>query len=406
MKKASKYVVAFFVFIIILSGTKEYTSLNWFIKPVAWQLLYGYSSNEVPADAGVGDKLKSVTTSIDKLFADTKQKYTYITINGLIHKIMNKSVVKDANPDNDVIKLENDHLAFIYQKNDTKEYAASLSRLSKYVSTQGSEFIYVQAPCKISKYNSLLPPGIDDFGNENADQLLSALQKNNVKYLDLREEIEKQGHDHYSFFFKTDLHWTPQAGFWAFQTISNLFSSEYGLALNEKAMNLENYEIEIYKDIFMGTMGSRVGRFYGGLDDIATIIPKFETDLSLSSPNINVKTQGSFEEILLNYSVLETEDLFNSDPYSFYIKDHDEITILKNNSAPNNKKILLVRDSFSGVMSSFLLLNCEELHIVDLRGYANMSLVEYVAEINPDIVMVMYNPGMLVGNDIMFSFGV
>ena len=46
-----------------------------------------------------------------------------------------------------------------------------------------------------------MPKGAKEYGNENADELLSALDERDIKYLDLRQEIKKDGIDWGSMFF-------------------------------------------------------------------------------------------------------------------------------------------------------------------------------------------------------------
>lgn len=404
MKKASKCVVTVLMFTIIVLGMTTFLSLNRFIKPVAWQVMYGYSTNTTDEKAGVNDKIRSVLLSIENIFSNTEQKYTYVTINGLFNKIINKNTIVDADNTYDIAKLSNGHLVFTVKSPMTKSSADSIARLNKYVSENGSEFVYIQAPGKISKYNSSLAPGIYDFSNQNADLLLNDLKAYNVATLDLRQEMYNQSMDQYNYFFKTDLHWTPQAGFWAFCNISEMLSEEYGFTLDTKAMDLNNYTVKNHKNVFLGTMGRRVGKLYAGTDDFAEITPTFNTELTLSAPKLNIKTHGTFNDVLLNYSQLETDDTFNTDPYSFYTKNHDDITILKNNNAPNNKKILLIRDSFSAVVSPFLILNCSELHLIDLRGFEVDKLAKYISTINPNVVMLMYNTGMADQPE-MYNFG-
>lgn len=404
MNKISKTVITVLMFAIILLGTKEYASLNWFIKPVAWQILYGYSNNEVPADAGINEKIKSVTAKIESIFADTEQKYTYITINGLVHKIMGKNIVNDADASNTVYKLKNGHLTFTNPKVDTEDTAKQIIKLKKFTDTAGCDLIYIQAPYKISKYNPMLPVGVEDYTNENADTFLEALKENNVDCLDLREEMYKQGIDSYDYFFKTDHHWTPEGGFWANKTITKYLSDKYDFDIDEKILDINNYSIEIHENLFLGALGRRVGKYYNGMDDFAVIKPKFETELSVYSLNKDIDISGDFEQIFLDYSKLEQGNIFTSDPYSFYAKKNGG-NIIKNHQSPNNQKILLVRDSFSAVVSPFLSLNCAELKIIDLRGDHSLALTDYILQYNPDIVMIMYNPNM-VGDNTMFNFGI
>ena len=69
---------------------------------------------------------------------------------------------------------------------------------------------------------------------------------------------------------------------------------------------------------------------------------------------------------------------------------------MKNNTNPGGKKILLVRSSFACVVAPFLALQTSELHICDMRDKeyyvgAKINLKEYIQEIKPDYVIVLYS---------------
>jgi hypothetical protein len=71
-----------------------------------------------------------------------------------------------------------------------------------------------------------------------------------------------------------------------------------------------------------------------------------------------------------------------------------QVITVHNKLVHDGKKILLVKDSFAEVVSPFLSLGVEELHILDLR-YFNGSIKSYVAQQQPDMVVVMYNPSVI-----------
>ena len=57
-------------------------------------------------------------------------------------------------------------------------------------------------------------------------------------------------------------------------------------------------------------------------------------------------------------------------------------------------KILLVRDSFACFVAPFLSLQAGQLHICDMRDYVfgeKFNLDDYINEINPDYVVVLFS---------------
>lgn len=97
--------------------------------------------------------------------------------------------------------------------------------------------------------------------------------------------------------------------------------------------------------------------------------------------------------------------------YNAYSLIHANCTIIKNNINKNNKKLILINDSFSRPLSMFILQQFEEIHFVDFRhSDFNRKLLKTIEEVKPDMVLMMYSPtvtlkdanGFDVGYDLCF----
>ena len=317
-------------------------------------------------------------------------KTKFIELNGLFNRILDKRVVDDVDKSYNVAKLNNGYLTFTNPKIDIKGYADKTIEFNKFLSEKNIPLLYIQAPYKISKSDPKLPTGFVNYTNENDDNLLSELSKANIKTLDFREEIVKDNLNHYDMFFKTDHHWTPESGLWAAKKVSNLLRNDYGFKINEDNFNLDNYNVKTYKNWFLGSQGRRVGVTYTGDDDIDMITPKFKTDFNFSVPTSNIKRSGEFKDAMFSYDLIDKKDYYNLNPYEAYIGGDYNLNLITNNDSPNNKKILLVRDSFSCVMTPFLAMSCKNLDTIDLRYYT-ASIKSYIDKNKPDIVILMYS---------------
>jgi hypothetical protein len=329
-------------------------------------------------------KGNSISTS-DILF-----KTKFIELNGLFNRLLDKRVVDDVDKSYNVAKLNNGYLVFTNPKIDINSYADKTIEFNKFLSENNIPLLYIQAPYKISKYDPQLPTGFVNYTNENDDNLIAELSKGNIKTLDLREEIVKDNLNHYDMFFKTDHHWIPEAGFWASKKVADLLKNDYGFTINEDNYNLSNYNIDTRKNWFLGSQGKRVGVTYGGDDNIDIITPKFKTDFNFSVPTSNINRSGEFKDTMFSYNLIDKKDYYNLSPYEAYIGGNYDLNLITNNSSPNNKRILLVRDSFSCAMSPFLAMSCKNLDIIDLRSYT-ASIKSYITKNKPDIVILMYS---------------
>ena len=115
-----------------------------------------------------------------------------------------------------------------------------------------------------------------------------------------------------------------------------------------------------------------------------------------------MKRKGNFEDVTFDMSQLSEKDYYALSAYSAYIGYDYAYNTIVNNDAPNDIKILLLRDSYSCAMLPFLSINAKEITAVDLRHYdGNVS--ELVENGDFDVVLIAYNPYVIMKT--MFDFG-
>ena len=171
----------------------------------------------------------------------------------------------------------------------------------------------------------------------------------------------------------------------------------YGFEYNEQYTDLKNFNIETYEDWFLGSYGKKTGRFIvsGGAEDIDIITPKFDTDLTQEQPFKNEIIRGPFDETVLKKTHINTKDYYGRNPYATYSGGDFQLQIIKNHLNPEGKKIIMIRDSMACVVTPFLSLNASELHILDMRDFANVSgerinVYDYINQEKPDYVIVLF----------------
>ena len=106
-----------------------------------------------------------------------------------IQKLLGSRIIDG---DDVVVKLDNGQLTFLSDRLSEADAAACASNLvgfAEFAEELGADFLYVQTPNKINKYDNQLPEGLEDFANSNADGLTEALREANVPVLDLRDRI-------------------------------------------------------------------------------------------------------------------------------------------------------------------------------------------------------------------------
>ena len=79
--------------------------------------------------------------------------------------------------------------------------------------------------------------------------------------------------------------------------------------------------------------------------------------------------------------MFEKKDLYTDNPYAGYIGGDYGLCHIVNHQPPNDKRVLLVRDSFACAFTPYLAQACAELD----------TIASYIEETKPDLVLFLYN---------------
>lgn len=339
-----------------------------------------------------------LTTSRDNLFLQNKANY--INFNGAMARLLHQPVM------NERLMLKNGHLTTFSEKGLTDSYiqnaAENIIRFSKTLEEQGKNFLYVQAPSQISKYENLLPTGYKDTANSNADKLIAQLRINNVEVLDLREELQNEGISITDAFYVTDHHWLPETGFWAYTKILQKLEAMNATGpIDTYYTNPDNFTFNSYEDTFLGSSGKRTGIYYAGLDDSTIIQPNFDTDITFVIPSWGGLTRkGRYEDISYNQNIdpdYSNPDFYKENVYGLYGWGDLPLSNWRNVNAPETAKFLLIGDSYANVPFSLMSLYISSCDEVDMRHFTD-DFTEYFDNYDPDTVIFLIGSGSISSN--------
>ncbi len=341
----------------------------------------------------IPDKLAAAVSGAENAVSQAVARQTgLITLYGGFQRLIGCEIVQDASQSNNVVRLNNGKLNFIArdaQRALPDENAARLNDFAAYGRSLGIPTLFVLAPQKICPFTDDKPAGAVEFGNENSDRFLSLLAPE-VDSLDLRPAFRDAEGGHAAYFFRTDHHWTPEGALLAYRQIAERLREVYGFATDPQADDPANYQRTVYPSCFLGSQGKRVGPLYAGVDDLTLVLPGWETDgFSFEIPHKQVLREGSFTDAFLFEEMLAPGDLYSTNPYVAYTGGDYPLSVMRNANSLSGKKVLLLRQSFSCALAPFLSLACDELDIVDLR-YFEGSARDYVAETQPDLIIIVY----------------
>lgn len=314
-------------------------------------------------------------------------KKEFVNFNGFVRNMLGQREM------NGVIKLNNGYLCTTYEYESDevlKEKVDNLYGLKRYLEEQNIPILFASAPYTVSKFDPQLPIGVEDYGNDNLDRFIRMAEDAGIETMDFREIMHEEGIDQYEMMYRTDHHWTTQAGFYAAEKISEWIEQKTAARVDEEVFDLDNYTLTSYEEWHLGSRGQRTGKYFAGIDDFMLITPDFDTSLICEG------REGSFEELVINI-----EPLQNREYTSRYTYDHVLENALKkyeNPNALNDTKVLVVTDSFGSAVLPYLLLSYSEV----CTRYRSPVTRTYIEEYDPDVVIVLRYPDYVMKSGFNF----
>ncbi len=358
--------------------------------------------DEVMPGTPVSERLEGAIDAVEKQVDDRVAfKDAFNELFGTAHAFMNKKTIRDYNYGS-LYKTKYGQITYKVKRKNMTEYIRNISELAGRIEGAGIPFVYVTAPFKLPADEQQLPPSYVDYSNLNNDIFIEKITERGIKSFDLRPLMRESGLSQNELFFNTDHHWTIPAAFYATGRLEEYLNETFGFGIDEKYRDPANYTFTTYEKSYIGSMGRRVGRVYGGVDDFTLVTPDFETNITLSETDYGATTvyEGSFEDSVLKLEeYIEPKEL-TTNRYAVYHGDNT-VLVFKNNLVDNGKKILMIKDSFGIPVYSFLSLGVSEVCAIDMRLFEE-DAASFAIEYDPDVVLVFYNSDSLSRD--MFRF--
>lgn len=260
----------------------------------------------------------------------------------------------------------------------------------------------MQAPCKVDKYGDAAVNGRLDFSNQNADELLSKLRAQGVDALDLRDSLQEWAEEDcnswHEYFYRTDHHWKPETALKAAKVIGERLEG-YGIAVDDSHYSIDQFEVKVWPNFFLGSEGKKVTLAKADADDFSILYPKFPTQMHFVVPSLNLNEVGDFT-VVYDKEQIAQRDFYaktGRSPYGFYSYARRSIEYFENLQLPaSEKKVLLIRDSYSNPMGPFLALGVKNMAML-CPAFFTGSIRTFIEEYKPDVVVVMFYAGNLSG---------
>ncbi|MDO4188833.1 MAG: hypothetical protein Q4D29_07560 [Lachnospiraceae bacterium] len=363
-KSTYMYICIFLIFIVGMGISSISNMVDFYVNDKA-------DYNEWNADLGNKFETDLATTFY--------RKSQFINMNGAIRNILHQREM------NGIVKLNNGYLMKpIEYVNDStlQNYADSISKLKDYLNSRDIDLLYSITPYTVSKYDNQMPVGIKDYGNDNADRLISKIKAKRVDVIDFREVMYEDGINQYDMMYKTDHHWTTEAGFYAYKKLEEYIVNSTGCDVDNRVSDINSYTIKKYEKWHLGSNGQRTGRYYAGIDDFDFISPNF--DIRVLS---NEGRFGYAKDIIYNKKPLYTQDY--SSRYTYDEVLGNSRGHYRNIDAKNDVKILMISDSFAKAVNPYLIMGFSEIYTICDEEIFSIT-TKFIDDYNPDVVVLLY----------------
>lgn len=253
---------------------------------------------------------------------------------------------------------------------------------------------------------AMMPAGYEalDHSAEMADEVLDVLRENGIDTLDSRDVLPESGYALDDLLMVTDQHWSTLAAITMARSIAQRLNDMTGAGLDATLMDLDRFDTLTHEKLFLGKYGQRLGTGLVDPDDIVEYWPNYPTEIARETKRVVSidHAAGSFREAVTRFDRLEPDPgrTWNKLAYTYYgqVEAYD---LLTNENAPDYT-ILLLKDSYSAPIGTFMSLMARHVLCVDLRRDVQ-SLDWWIEQYHPDAVVMAYSLQML--RDDEYEFG-
>ena len=312
-------------------------------------------------------------------------KTVFFVLNGLMTASLG------INSLNTIQKLSNGWLANEEPHEcDVETVVEDIRDLSTFLKNNHIEYICMPVGGKNAFYDVKFKQGHAIDEKDTYQSLIQGLSENKVNYLDMNTWYQNNGWKMEDVYFKTDHHWRPEAAWQATKClIENLY--QCGIIQNNTSIYEKNkWNFEVYRDWFLGSEGKRTGTKYAGTDDLCYVYPKFDTDITVHRFYYDKENRTGNNGSVYETHYLNQKNYFSENSYCLYLGGNFSLTYIQNNAAQENKKVMVIGDSYRLPVECFLSAIFKEIYHVDMRAYEEGTFIELVQEIKPDIVMIIF----------------
>lgn len=243
------------------------------------------------------------------------------------------------------------------------------------------EYYVLVAPTSAGIYLDKLPNNAPQVQQKEAviDYIYGSLS-DNITSIDVYNNLYASKDEY--IYYRNDHHWTSLGAYYAYNTAIQ--------KLGFTPIPYSKFNIEHASDDFKGTFYSK--SLYNGIKADTIDIYTMDKSKGIQSMVVNDGTSETTFNTLYDRSYLDTKD-----KYGTFLSENNPIVTVKTN-VQNDKKILIIKDSYANSVVPFLAEHYSEITILDLRYIGITS--ENIVNINDyNQVLFLYNASTIAQDE-------
>ena len=232
-------------------------------------------------------------------------------------------------------------------------------------------------------YNDKLPLNHAEYKD---DKIIDKVQKNiesvpNGNVINITDKFKELSSQE-QLYYKTDHHWTATGAYECYKIL--------GEKMNFTPTPKTSFKVESY-DNFYGTNYAKSALWFTPSESIELWVNQ---DRPSNSVKLYINEGG---ELTVSNDLFFRENLKTSDQYTAYLDGNHGIVTIKNDNSSSDKRLLILRDSYSHCLAPFLADNYSEIVLADVRYYLS-PVSEILKKENIDEVLIIYSLDSIVNS--------
>lgn len=254
--------------------------------------------------------------------------------------------------------------------------ADNLKRISDTVTEYGGYYCYVAVPCQYAYFEDDYPWYLfnrEEFSLAVVSGLEQAMAERGIPFLDIRAAFDAMGRPE-GYGSRVDNHYTMEGAFETYRLVMEKVAAESGLEF--PILGPEDVTFETLPNEYMGSRERKLLNMETRAEALSILRPVVDVPFTRtdsghpSAPEVYALPASDTE--VLTYNLYMGGDMPNT-----VIDTHRD----------DLPSILIYGDSFTNAMECVAYLSFDEMHSLDLRHYQEMSLEDYIRELQPEVVV-------------------